>query len=468
MMRNLMAITILVAMPAPAVAQDMDRTATAVFSAAAEGNVRQLREYLDAGYEVNYQRQGDTALSMAVVFKRPEAVRLLLERGANPAVLTYEEFVVGQQTPRPLIDYARNSSSPEIVRLLEARLNEPLPTAGVTPVRAPTPNRVRAPIAGSNSPNGPNLLSQFKEAVQKDPELLSAAQQTQSGASVAAIPTLNARTRTDPQNAEAWYLLGMAYAQTGQQELSNFATARAASIKPELNDLTRHLAEIGAMKSSSPAPQSKPSESNQQLSQLPQSAGATTTTGQQTWPEAGSIPPGERILMSTSGGERWRPGVVTEIGSGEFVGTIKVMESPEDSWSGSWLDPSRVVRPTREPFWTAFFVGDWEVNTGGAVNYRTDGRDVYQVVTGGGKLPPLQINSDGTYQWREADSQAKIVTGRWKARDDVPGIVIMSGPRGVDWTLWNTSTVSTRNVYKRDQIRVHGPVYSWEALRLTR
>lgn len=102
------------------------------------------------------------------------------------------------------------------------------------------------------------------------------------------------------------------------------------------------------------------------------------------------------------------------------------------------------------------------------MNYRTDGRDVYQVVTGGEKLPPLRINSDGTYQWREADSQAKIVTGRWKARDDVPGIVIMSGPRGVDWTLWNTSTVSTRNVYKRDQIRVHGPVYSWEALRLTR
>lgn len=77
-MRYLATLTLAVVATAPAAARDMDRMATAVFAAAAEGNVALLQGYLDSGYDVNYQRKGDTALSMAVVFKRPAAVRLLL------------------------------------------------------------------------------------------------------------------------------------------------------------------------------------------------------------------------------------------------------------------------------------------------------------------------------------------------------------------------------------------------------
>ncbi|WP_414714072.1 ankyrin repeat domain-containing protein [Sphingomonas sp.] len=57
-----------------------------LFAAATDANITLLREYLDAGFDVNYHHRGDTALSTAVAFKRAEAVRYLLERGADPAV----------------------------------------------------------------------------------------------------------------------------------------------------------------------------------------------------------------------------------------------------------------------------------------------------------------------------------------------------------------------------------------------
>ena len=467
-MRHLAAITLSVLLIAPAMAQDMDRTATAVFAAAGEGNVSQLRDYLDGGYDVNYQRKGDTALSVAVVFKRPEAVRFLLDRGANAAMLTYEEYVIGQQTPRPLIEYARRSSSPEIVALLEAHLRKP-PLADVVAL-AQVPASVSASVRASSAtaPRATDLLSRFMQTVRADPVLLLAARQTQRGAAASSIPSLLSYTRANPRNAEAWYLLSMAYADTNQKHLATAAINRAASLNPELNELSRYLGEQRTASGGNSTPQPSAGHVQERTAAVPQAASNTAVTGQREWPEAGSIASGERVLMSTSGGERWKPGVLTEIGAGDLAGSVKAMENPDDSWSGSWLDPSRVVRPTREPFWTGFFVGDWQVNTGGAVNYRSDGREVYQVVTGGEKLPPLRIHADGTYKWREADSQGKIVTGRWKPREDAPGIVILSGPRGVDWTLWNTTTVSTRQTYKRDQIRVHGPVYSWEALRLSR
>lgn len=141
-MRYVSAIIFSIAAAPPALAQDMDRAATAVFAAAADGNITLLREYLDAGYDVNYQRKGDTALSNAVVFKRTEAVRFLLERGANPAMMTYDEYVVGFQTPRPLIEYARKSSSREIVALLEARLGN----AAAAPAVAQAPSAPRASV----------------------------------------------------------------------------------------------------------------------------------------------------------------------------------------------------------------------------------------------------------------------------------------------------------------------------------
>lgn len=137
----------LAALAAPAAAQDMDRMATAAFAAAAEGNVRQLTDLVSQGYDVNFQRRGRSALGTAVTFKRPEAVRYLLSRGADPAIMIHEEFVVGQEAPRPLIDYARNSSSPEIVALLEGALGTSPPATRAALAAAPPAAKVAPPAA---------------------------------------------------------------------------------------------------------------------------------------------------------------------------------------------------------------------------------------------------------------------------------------------------------------------------------
>lgn len=183
------------------------------------------------------------------------------------------------------------------------------------------------------------------------------------------------------------------------------------------------------------------------------------------WPDAGQIGVGGAVLFSTSGGERWKAGTVREIGTGERAGLVLVFDPALND--RHWVEPSRVVRPAREAFWTGFFVGDWELNTGMAVTQRTDGRDVYRIVTGGLRLPPLRINADGTYAWRATEGgRERLVRGRWKPREDAPGIVLLGGPRDADWTLWHTSTRSTRDVLGRDEIRVSGPSYSWLGHRL--
>ena len=331
------AIAALVVAAPDSAQMSQDRMATEAFAAASDGDVQTIAGYLDAGLDVNYLRNGRSLLSAAVTSKRIDAIRFLLDRGADPMITSFTPYVVGYDQPRPLIEYARKLGAPEVVALLEARIP-----------------------AGSK------------------------------------------------------------------------AAARAS-------------------------PTTQPTQTQ-----------AASVVGQSGWPRAGDIAVGQDVLFSTSGGERWRAGVVTEIGGGNQAGMVKVLEDPNDGWSGGWSDPSYVVKPQREKFWTDFFVGDWDVNTGGAVNYRTDGRDVYQVVTGGAKMPPLRINADGTYQWREPDTRGKVVTGRWKPRDDMPGIVIMAGPRGTDWTLWNNTTRATRTIHKTEAIRVTGPVYSYDALRLSR
>jgi hypothetical protein len=133
----------------------------------------------------------------------------------------------------------------------------------------------------------------------------------------------------------------------------------------------------------------------------------------------------------------------------------------------NWTAFSAVVGVTRQPFWTQFFVGDWELNTGMAMFERTEGRDVYRIVNGGMSLPPLRINADGTYAWRISQGgRETLLRGQWAARQDAPGIVLLKGDRGTDWAVWFNSTQSTVRTFGRDQIRLNSPTYSWVGLRI--
>lgn len=325
------AVALLASVSAPAAAQDMDRMATEVFAAAAEGDVARLRQFLSDGYDVNYQRKGSSALSAAVIFKRADAVRFLLSRGADPATTAYDEFVVGFDTPRPLIEVARRSGAPEIVGLLEAASRGNRPAATATP------------------------------------------------------PVQPAAAAPPPAVAE----------------------------RP-------------------PAPA------------LP--AGAVR------WDRPAAYSAGQAALISTNGGLDWRPGAVVRAGAGENDRQYLVADATGQT---HFLDWTKVTTLARQPYWTSQFVGDWALFTGMSSVVRTDGRDLYQITEGGMRLPPLQIRADGGYTWVLSDGRR--IAGRWTPRPNAPGIVLVQGDKGLDWTVYNATTRSSLDVSGADELRLVNP-----------
>jgi hypothetical protein len=330
---------VLIACSVPAAAQDADRQATEVFAAAADGDVRALTSFLDGGYDPNYRRGGRTALAHAVLSGRVDAVRLLLNRGADPRTTYHDPDIVGYDRPRSLIEIADATGKREIATLLRGGGN-PKPGINETPANAP----VATATAG--------------------------------------------KTKRTPVQAR----------------------------------------NIGA--------------SN--------------------WAHPTAFAAGDEILFTTSGGSEWRPGRILEAGSGEHV-NLYLIEEPNGS--RHYVDWNRVTSKTRQPYWTQFFVGDWDINTGIASNFRTDGRDVYHVVSGGMRLPPLRVNGDGSYQW---SAGTKVVRGQWVAREDAPGITLLKGDKGADWKLVNSTTRSTHDTFKTDEIRLSSPVYSRVGHRIVR
>jgi ankyrin repeat protein len=86
-----------------------------LFEAAALGDVERLGELLDAGADPNeFAPDGFTPLTLAAFFKRPDAARLLLERGADVGLRARHE----QIQVLPLHSAAANGGSVEIARLL--------------------------------------------------------------------------------------------------------------------------------------------------------------------------------------------------------------------------------------------------------------------------------------------------------------------------------------------------------------
>jgi adenosylhomocysteine nucleosidase len=92
-----------------------------VFEAAALGKVDRLRELLDADGELvhAWSPDGANALHFAAFFGHPEAVRLLLERGADPG-----RHARGFNHVAP-INSAAAANSTEIVRMLLAAGADP-------------------------------------------------------------------------------------------------------------------------------------------------------------------------------------------------------------------------------------------------------------------------------------------------------------------------------------------------------
>ncbi len=97
-----------------------------------------------------------------------------------------------------------------------------------------------------------------------------------------------------------------------------------------------------------------------------------------------------------------------------------------------------------------YLFGSWALFEPGAFNTVTRGDQVYREWGMGGKAPPLQINADGTYIWKE-DSQ-RTTRGKWRTDARVTGIarkasesmegnayhdgVVIKDAEGVEWKVY--------------------------------
>lgn len=186
------------------------------------------------------------------------------------------------------------------------------------------------------------------------------------------------------------------------------------------------------------------------------------------WLPHGAFRVGDRVRYTPNGGPIWYTGVVERVGPDPeaVVGTTdeKYLIRNERFDSREWADRQQVAGIEREPFWTGFFVGDWEISVPMAMGTYVQGRDVYRVVTGGMRLPPLRVNADGTYLWRvEENGRERVIRGRWMQRDDAPGIVLLDADQGGDWRLSNVTDHSGLQTFGRDQIHLSSDCCTYQA-----
>lgn len=121
------------------------------------------------------------------------------------------------------------------------------------------------------------------------------------------------------------------------------------------------------------------------------------------------------------------------------------------SGSGDIVPCHSVARPgTASP---DFFVGKWAVFISGATSTFVKGGDLYRRFSSGASLPPLEIRGDGTYTWRS--DKGKVIRGQWKPREDVPGITILKGLDGKDWTVYESTEGYATTAKTVDEIRFH-------------
>lgn len=162
---------------------------------------------------------------------------------------------------------------------------------------------------------------------------------------------------------------------------------------------------------------------------------------------------GEKVLHSRDRGKTWEPGVIKEISTNTSLssdGIPPYLVENSTKTDQRYLDTNFITSPQRQSSWTTFFIGDWGLYLPiTSVNRQID-RDVYTIVSGGDRLPPLRINEDGTYIW--VINKNKLLKGKWKMNNDAPGIILINGDRSDNWLLYNTTDDNNRKIFKSDYI----------------
>ncbi len=173
------------------------------------------------------------------------------------------------------------------------------------------------------------------------------------------------------------------------------------------------------------------------------------TIGKQSWAAFGSFSVGEKVSFFNGS---WHTGTVIEVGArGDYTrkmaapGERKYLIGREGApnWN-DWIDWGRVTGPTREKYWTGYFVGEWRLGETMAVNTRTDGayqRDEYSFYAA---TEALQVNLNNTFTWKTMNR--KMIAGTWKPAADGAGIILLKAYQGQNWTLRNETNATEENI----------------------
>lgn len=162
---------------------------------------------------------------------------------------------------------------------------------------------------------------------------------------------------------------------------------------------------------------------------------------------------GQKVLHSRDKGKTWEPGTVKAISTSKELiasGISPYLIENEKQTVQNYLDTSFITTLIRQPYWTSFFFGDWDLYLPITAVDRKIDRDPYTVISGGQKLPPLRINSNGTYTW--VINKNKVVHGVWENNTNAPGIILKSGDRSDNWLMYNSTDNTNRGIYKSDYI----------------
>src|SRR4051812_21810377 len=104
--------------PKPGVSNSAEDRVEQHIRAAAAGNVKRVRQLLDAGVDVNASFKGANALIFAAKQGHAPVLRLLLERGADPSTNTRTGKYAGNSLPLHALAVAAEHGHVEVVRML--------------------------------------------------------------------------------------------------------------------------------------------------------------------------------------------------------------------------------------------------------------------------------------------------------------------------------------------------------------
>lgn len=185
-------------------------------------------------------------------------------------------------------------------------------------------------------------------------------------------------------------------------------------------------------------------------------AATPTSAGRTPWPAFGSFRVGDTVQFHAPNG--WHRGVIKEVGPQPGQGTTANWSTEKnylitrtDIGGNDYEDWGNVAHVNRAPYWTGFFIGDWTLGEGMAVNTRVSGTTETTEFAYAGASEALRVRADGTYEWKTLSGP--VVKGRWTAAPDGPGIVVKDA-RGLTWTLRNKTNLTEEKIRKLESARL--------------